>query len=55
MYFLRREAIKVAILFVGAGQDTESDILKNERGSDLYREFVSSLGWEVCLFEFMHE
>jgi hypothetical protein len=41
--------IKVAILYVGLGQEDEKAILHNQIGSDGYREFVSSLGWEVDL------
>ncbi|CAG8473524.1 8582_t:CDS:10 [Paraglomus occultum] len=44
-----REVIKIAVLYVGAGQEDESSILRNVSGSAMYDEFVSSLGWEVDL------
>ena len=30
-------------------QDDQKDILRNDSGSPLYREFVDSLGWPVDL------
>ncbi|CAG8550729.1 15140_t:CDS:10, partial [Acaulospora colombiana] len=44
-----REAIKVALLYVGPGQDDEQSILYNTNGSQAYDEFVESLGWEIDL------
>lgn len=45
----RRETIKLAIVYVGPGQEDEQSIFRNERGSAEYEEFVSTLGWEVCI------
>ncbi|KAJ3222533.1 Ral GTPase-activating protein subunit alpha-2 [Clydaea vesicula] len=42
-----REAIKVAIIYVKAGQEDEASILKNDAGSYEYDQFVKSLGWEI--------
>jgi hypothetical protein len=42
-----REIIKIAVLYVGPGQEDEQAILSNTQGSGLYHDFVSSLGWEV--------
>jgi len=44
-----RECIKVALLYVGPGQEDEQSILQNESGSKEYEEFVTSLGWEIDL------
>ncbi|CAG8737607.1 22634_t:CDS:2, partial [Gigaspora rosea] len=44
-----REVIKVALLYVGPGQENEKSILHNTNGSPLYDEFVASLGWEIEL------
>ncbi|CAG8526097.1 24048_t:CDS:10 [Dentiscutata erythropus] len=44
-----REVIKVALLYVGPGQENEKCILHNTNGSPLYDEFVASLGWEIEL------
>ncbi|RIA87709.1 hypothetical protein C1645_776672 [Glomus cerebriforme] len=44
-----RECIKVALLYVGPGQDDEQSILHNMNGSKEYDEFVASLGWEIDL------
>lgn len=44
-----RETIKVAVVYVGPGQEDEGSILRNERTSPDYAEFVQSLGWEVDL------
>jgi len=41
--------VKVAVLYVGKGQISQSDILANERGSTKYERFVDSLGWNVDL------
>ncbi|KAJ3191793.1 Ral GTPase-activating protein subunit alpha-2 [Irineochytrium annulatum] len=42
-----REVMKVAVMYVGPGQEDEAVLFKNECGSSMYDEFVSSLGWEV--------
>ncbi|KAJ3031844.1 Ral GTPase-activating protein subunit alpha-1, partial [Rhizophlyctis rosea] len=44
-----REVIKVAILYIAPGQEDEQLILRNDRASIEYNDFVSSLGWEVDL------
>lgn len=44
-----RETMKIGLLYVANGQETQKEILMNEKGSDLYSEFVHSLGWEVDL------
>lgn len=45
---LGRETVKVAVIYVKHGQETEQSILGNECGSVQYENFVKSLGWEVC-------
>ncbi|ORY49997.1 hypothetical protein BCR33DRAFT_734729 [Rhizoclosmatium globosum] len=42
-----REIIKVALIYVAPGQEDETNILRNHDASLEYREFVTSLGWEV--------
>ena len=43
----RREQIKLAVVYVGRGQEREAEILANTEGSQDYEEFVASLGWPV--------
>ncbi|KAI8993599.1 hypothetical protein BDB01DRAFT_847455 [Pilobolus umbonatus] len=42
-----RENMKIALLYVGLGQEDEASILQNDRGSDRYNSFVNSLGWDI--------
>ncbi|KAJ3213934.1 Ral GTPase-activating protein subunit alpha-1, partial [Dinochytrium kinnereticum] len=42
-----RETLKIAVIYVGPGQEDEQTLLKNVGGSFEYQEFVSSLGWEI--------
>ncbi|KAJ3394024.1 Ral GTPase-activating protein subunit alpha-2 [Entophlyctis sp. JEL0112] len=42
-----REAIKVALLYVGPGQEDESCILRNSTASFEFKEFVATLGWKI--------
>lgn len=44
-----RETIKVAVIYVGPGQEDEHSIMRNSKTSADYTEFVASLGWEVDL------
>lgn len=44
-----REVVKLALIYVGPGQEEESSLLKNDIGSADYQEFVASLGWLVDL------
>eukprot|EP00095_Tigriopus_kingsejongensis_P007384 maker-scaffold1916_size24942-snap-gene-0.4 protein:Tk07384 transcript:maker-scaffold1916_size24942-snap-gene-0.4-mRNA-1 annotation:"250 kda substrate of akt" len=44
-----REAHKIAVVFVGEGQEDKQSILSNASGSQAYEEFVSGLAWEVEL------
>lgn len=36
-------------VFEGPGQDDKESILRNEKGSEAFEEFVRGLGWEVDL------
>ncbi len=42
-----RATYKVAVLYVGPGQEDKAAILSNKGGSRYYEEFVAGLGWEV--------
>lgn len=44
-----RETHKMAVIYVGAGQEDKVTILRNTCGSGTYEMFVSALGWEVEL------
>lgn len=44
-----REVAKVAIIYVGPGQEDEYSLLRNDQGSAEYQNFVMSLGWEIDL------
>ena len=44
-----RDVFKIGVLYIGAGQSTAAEFLKNENGSEVYNQFVSGLGWNVDL------
>ncbi|XP_062502638.1 ral GTPase-activating protein subunit alpha-2-like isoform X2 [Corticium candelabrum] len=44
-----RETHKIAVLYVGRGQEDKQSIMGNSRGSRLFEEFVAGLAWEVDL------
>uniref|UniRef100_A0A3Q1HND9 Rap-GAP domain-containing protein n=1 Tax=Anabas testudineus TaxID=64144 RepID=A0A3Q1HND9_ANATE len=44
-----RETHKIAVFYIGEGQEDKCSILSNSAGSQAYEEFVSGLGWEVDL------
>ena len=44
-----REAHKIAVIYVGEGQEDKQSILSNSSGSTSYEDFVSGLAWEVEL------
>ncbi|KAG0368288.1 Ral GTPase-activating protein subunit alpha-2 [Gamsiella multidivaricata] len=46
-----RETFKVALLYVGEGQEGEQAIMHNSQGSAIYNRFVQGLGWEVELVD----
>ncbi|XP_058881863.1 ral GTPase-activating protein subunit alpha-2-like isoform X3 [Acipenser ruthenus] len=44
-----RETHKIAVFYIGDGQEDKCSILSNTGGSQAYEDFVSGLGWEVDL------
>ncbi|XP_072313908.1 ral GTPase-activating protein subunit alpha-2 isoform X2 [Eucyclogobius newberryi] len=44
-----RETHKIAVFYIGDGQEDKCSILSNCAGSQDYEDFVSGLGWEVDL------
>ncbi|XP_077394615.1 ral GTPase-activating protein subunit alpha-2 isoform X4 [Festucalex cinctus] len=44
-----RETHKIAVFYIGEGQEDKCSILSNSGGSQPYEDFVSGLGWEVDL------
>lgn len=44
-----RDKHKIAVVYVGPGQETKESILLNKSGSRAFEEFVSRLGWEINL------
>ncbi|XP_057714627.1 ral GTPase-activating protein subunit alpha-2 isoform X3 [Corythoichthys intestinalis] len=44
-----RETHKIAVFYIGEGQEDKCSILSNSSGSQPYEDFVSGLGWEVDL------
>uniref|UniRef100_A0A669BBA0 Ral GTPase activating protein catalytic subunit alpha 2 n=1 Tax=Oreochromis niloticus TaxID=8128 RepID=A0A669BBA0_ORENI len=44
-----RETHKIAVFYIGEGQEDKCSILSNSAGSQDYEDFVSGLGWEVDL------
>jgi hypothetical protein len=41
--------MKIGLLYVANGQETQTEILRNSTASDSYKEFVSGLAWDVDL------
>jgi len=48
---IERESHKFAVLYIAEGQDLQNEILKSEKGSDRFKQFVKTLGWEVSLLD----
>lgn len=44
-----RETHKIAVIYVGPGQESKEAILLNKVGSRAFEDFVARLGWEVSL------
>ncbi|MGH0151555.1 UNVERIFIED_CONTAM: hypothetical protein FKN15_023252 [Acipenser sinensis] len=44
-----RETHKIAVFYIGDGQEDKCSILSNTGGTQAYEDFVSGLGWEVDL------
>lgn len=44
-----RETHKIAVFYIGEGQEDKCSILSNTEGTQAYEDFVSGLGWEVDL------
>lgn len=44
-----RETHKIAVIYVGPGQESKDAILRNKVGSRAFEDFVTRLGWEVNL------
>jgi hypothetical protein len=44
-----RETIKIGVIYVANGQESERKLMRNETGSIPYNEFVEALGWDVDL------
>lgn len=47
LLFCSRETHKIAVFYIGEGQEDKCSILSNSTGSQDYEDFVSGLGWEV--------
>jgi hypothetical protein len=39
--------MKIGFIYVGHGQEDEHSILQNSYGSERYKAFVNSLGWDI--------
>lgn len=48
-FFISRETHKLAIFYVGAGQEDKQSILSNQTASLEFENFVAGLGWEIDL------
>ncbi|KAI1284840.1 putative Rho GTPase-activating protein [Halotydeus destructor] len=44
-----RETHKIAVIYVGEGQEDKNSILLNKSASKMFETFVSGLGWEIDL------
>src|SRR3989338_4974602 len=47
--FIRRETVKIGVIYVRNQQEMQRALMKNDEGSDLYEEFTNGLGWPVNL------
>lgn len=45
--FCSRETHKIAVFYIGEGQEDKCSILSNTAGSQAFEDFVSGMGWEV--------
>ena len=45
-----RETHKIALIYIGEGQEERSTILSNECGSKDYEDFLAALAWPVKNF-----
>lgn len=44
-----RESHKLAVMYIGKGQEDKVSILTNQKGSPEYEQFMAALGWEIDL------
>ena len=44
-----RDTIKIGLIYVAYGQDTQKQLFHNDSGSEIYNEFVNSLAWPVSI------
>ena len=44
-----RETHKIAIIYIGPGQQDKNAILSNEIGSEDYEAFLNSIAWTVII------
>jgi hypothetical protein len=44
-----RETVRIGVIYVANGQESSSEIYKNNKASNLFNEFVEALGWQVNL------
>ncbi|CAH1791020.1 unnamed protein product [Owenia fusiformis] len=44
-----RETHKIAVFYIGPGQEDKQSLLSNKGGSKQYEDFLAGLGWEVDL------
>lgn len=47
-----RESMKIGVIYVKEGQETQHSILANDNCSKPYLDFIEGLGWNVCFFFF---
>ena len=46
-YYFSRETQKIAIFYVGPGQEDKQSILSNREGSPAFEKFMAGISWEV--------
>lgn len=51
-WFYSRETHKIAVFYVGPGQEDKMSIMSNTAGSKLFEDFVSGMTWEVSVLIF---
>lgn len=49
LHDIRRQTIKIGVVYVAEGQEDQKIILKNDAGSKEYNDFLMGLGWTVSI------
>ena len=54
-YYFSRETQKIAIFYVGPGQEDKQSILSNREGSPAFEKFLAGISWEVRVYVLLED